>query len=159
QTTGLCDGKGACSSTRGTECQAPSCASGGTTLVNARQCDDSGTCAASTTSPCLPYVCEGLACRTTFTSDTHCLSGYYCNLSTNKCETVAGQGQACKTSGQCPNGNCVDGFCCNSACTGGCMACSKAKKGYGNDGVCEAIQAGTDPNNECPKLAASTCSY
>jgi hypothetical protein len=36
-------------------------------------------------------------------------------------------GTACATSSQCASWFCVDGVCCDSACTGVCQACSAAK--------------------------------
>jgi MYXO-CTERM domain-containing protein len=44
--------------------------------------------------------------------------------------------------------SCVDGQCCNTACTGKCQACSAAKTG-GTDGVCGNIPSGSDPDGEC----------
>ncbi|MCA9644075.1 MAG: FG-GAP repeat protein, partial [Myxococcales bacterium] len=60
---------------------------------------------------------------------------------------------------ECTTGNCVDGVCCDLPCAGTCEACSAAKKGYGEDGVCEPIQAGLDPDEECPAdpTAANAC--
>lgn len=64
----------------------------------------------------------------------------------------------CTSPFDCPNGNCVDGFCCNSSCVGTCIACSHAKTG-GTDGLCLYIPVGTDPDNECPGACgwAGTC--
>lgn len=55
----------------------------------------------------------------------------------------------CTTDAQCTTGHCADGFCCDKACTGGCEACSNAKKGKGVDGVCEPVAADTDPKSAC----------
>ncbi|HRI69678.1 MAG TPA: hypothetical protein PK156_35860, partial [Polyangium sp.] len=60
---------------------------------------------------------------------------------------------ACTQPSDCPSGFCVDGVCCNSACTGLCRACSAAKKRNGSDGTCGYISNGLDPDNEC----AGTC--
>jgi hypothetical protein len=59
-------------------------------------------------------------------------------------------GTACTLGGECASGNCVDGFCCNTACAALCQACSAAKKGSGANGACGNIFAGGDPDNECP---------
>lgn len=56
-----------------------------------------------------------------------------------------GNGSACSLDSQCFNMHCVDGACCDSACTGRCQACA----GQGTDGTCGFIKAGTDPNDEC----------
>ena len=51
-------------------------------------------------------------------------------------------GLFCNDDVLCLSGFCVDNVCCASACEGACMACSKAIKGTGIDGVCEPV----DPN-------------
>ncbi len=55
-------------------------------------------------------------------------------------------GTACSVAHECASAFCVDGVCCDSACSGGltsdCLACSKAK-GAVTDGVCGAAVAGT----------------
>lgn len=56
----------------------------------------------------------------------------------------------CVNPSDCPSGFCVDGVCCNAACTGFCRACTAAKKGSGVDGTCGTIGVGLDPDNECP---------
>lgn len=55
--------------------------------------------------------------------------------------------QTCGLPADCPLGFCVDGFCCNTACTGDCEACSAAAKGGGVDGECGQVTEGT----ECKK--------
>ncbi|MBK9264682.1 MAG: hypothetical protein IPM54_33480 [Polyangiaceae bacterium] len=60
-----------------------------------------------------------------------------------------GNGLACKTGETCSSGSCVDGVCCDRPCDGLCEACSVSKKGQGTDGMCEAIAAGLDPDDEC----------
>ena len=56
---------------------------------------------------------------------------------------------ACKSNEQCSSENCVDNFCCDTACYEGCKACSAAKKGNGADGVCGLIANDLDPDEEC----------
>ncbi|HRI69801.1 MAG TPA: hypothetical protein PK156_36480, partial [Polyangium sp.] len=56
---------------------------------------------------------------------------------------------ACTANAQCLSNYCVDGVCCGNICMGSCQACSAAKKGSGQDGVCGAIKSATDPDNEC----------
>ncbi len=58
---------------------------------------------------------------------------------------------------ECASGFCVDGVCCDANCTGTCQACSAAKKGSGQDGVCDSITAGMDPDDECSPQAVATC--
>ena len=76
-----------------------------------------------------------------------CASGL-CAL--GKCGTSKQpDGEACVCDTACASGFCVDGVCCDSKCAEGCFACSAAKKGKGDDGTCEAIAAGLDPDGEC----------
>src|SRR6185437_12828353 len=67
-----------------------------------------------------------------------------------------GIGGGCTDNSGCASGFCVDGVCCESACTDLCMACASGKTGAAN-GLCKPISVGTDPDNECDQQAASTC--
>jgi hypothetical protein len=58
-------------------------------------------------------------------------------------------GEPCIGNSQCEHGHCVDDVCCNNACDGVCKACTGALTGH-DDGMCENIPAGEDPQNECP---------
>ncbi len=65
------------------------------------------------------------------------------------CVAPIPQGAAC-VAGQAPCEAglfCVDGFCCDSLCTGLCASCSAAISG-GADGSCDEIDD-ADPQNEC----------
>ena len=73
-----------------------------------------------------------------------------CNGS-GKC--VDANGQQCATNAECFSNICVDGVCCNNACSGLCSACSAAKNGALN-GTCSPITSGLDPDNECSGAAA-----
>ncbi|MDI1430434.1 hypothetical protein [Polyangium sorediatum] len=57
-------------------------------------------------------------------------------------------GQGCGGAGECVSMFCVDGACCNNACTGTCQACNVA----GSVGTCTNIPAGQDDN-----FPASAC--
>ena len=68
------------------------------------------------------------------------------------CGTTCAQGKQCSVNIDCTSGFCADGVCCNTACTGACVACTAAKKGSGSDGVCGSIpvnQPDTFPANIC----------
>jgi hypothetical protein len=107
---------------------------------------------------CLSGFCKTMVC-TACAHDADCASGNFCDLSNNggTCTPTKAVGMACGGSNECTGGNCVDGFCCNTACNGTCTACSNAKKGAGADGVCGNVVAGTDPNNQCPDQGAASC--
>ncbi len=84
-------------------------------------------------------------CATSCVSDADCDAGAFCNGS-NECEARGAQGDACVTTGQCQAGlQCVDGVCCTSSCTAGCMACNVP----GSEGTCSFIPSGQDPAGEC----------
>jgi hypothetical protein len=65
--------------------------------------------------------------------------------------------QPCQGGGECKSLRCADGVCCDTACDGVCEACTAAKKGSGQDGVCGLVPSGDDPDNECPADDKSTC--
>jgi hypothetical protein len=83
-------------------------------------------------------------------------SGYVAN---SELYSLDADGTSCSSSAAflCQSGFCIDGVCCNNACTGTCSACSKARKGTGTDGACGPISAGLDPDNECTDLGAASC--
>lgn len=68
-----------------------------------------------------------------------------------------GQGAACNDSSECGTaGGCVDGRCCDTTCTSGCMACNLS----GKEGVCSPVAAGSAPtagHTDCGPDAQSTC--
>jgi len=86
---------------------------------------------------------------TTCTSNINCPLGYTC--AAGVCRKV--RGQTCSGATECASGFCSDGFCCESSCGGACEKCNQT----GRLGFCEAVSAGTDPDNECSAEAASTC--
>lgn len=108
------------------------CAAGGqcrpiASREDAGRCDDAnfgGDCAAP------PCVCDG----------------------GGKC--ASGGGVACASGANCPASQwCVDGVCCNTECTGHCMACAASKTGS-SSGLCAPVANGADPENECAGGAA-----
>src|SRR5262249_6282043 len=73
------------------------------------------------------------------------------------CAADQANGATCTGDAQCANGHCIDGYCCDQLCNAPCMACSNAKKGYGNNGVCQDVAAGADPDNDCTADAQNSC--
>jgi hypothetical protein len=67
-----------------------------------------------------------------------------------------GLGVACACDDECGSGFCADGVCCNTACTGSCVACNQP----GSPGECAAVPAGVpDPHRTCAQQAPETCGY
>jgi hypothetical protein len=154
---GFCNGQRACAKyDAATECVAASCASG--TQTNSSKCDGKGACPAATTQSCGQYICGANACKTACTADADCISGDFCeNPGANGvCKAKLAVGSACSGNNQCTGNACVDGFCCNTPCSGECQACSAAKTG-GSNGTCAPVQAGQDPDNECADQGAASC--
>jgi len=83
-------------------------------------------------------------CLATISGDTNAHVGD-CNAYSTKvcCQACKTNGQTCLAGGECCSGNCVDGVCCNSSCTGTCQACNLA----GSVGTCTTRPA--DDNTEC----------
>jgi len=157
---GTCNGSGACTTwPNGTVCLAAACSS--TTMVVKQETCTGGVCTPQGTQDCTPYKCAGGACTSSCNMDTDCASGSdYCNAS-HQCTLRIATGTACMVGGsptQCQSGNCVDGFCCNTACNTQCQACSNALTG-GANGTCTSVTGGTvDPSGTCATLLPATCS-
>ena len=75
--------------------------------------------------------------------DSDCNSDKYCDTSQSPrvCVKKKAQGEACDLDKKCATGNCIDGFCCDSKCAGGCDTCSKAA-GASADGTCTVLAKG-----------------
>ncbi|MDI1433525.1 hypothetical protein [Polyangium sorediatum] len=140
-----CDGAGACKKENAATCDADAeCFSG--TCVDGVCCDTAcaGTCLACDLAAS-PGVCSFVASGQN--DDGTCdLADETCD-GAGACKTL--QGKLCGADAECLSDHCVDGVCCDDACTGICEACSAGKKGSGADGVCEPITLGTDPDMEC----------
>src|SRR5690606_37559817 len=54
-------------------------------------------------------------------------------------------GSTCSSGAECASGKCVDGYCCDTSCIGGCVACDVP----GLEGVCTAHAPATDPEGFC----------
>lgn len=102
---------------------------------------------------CAPYraAADGSACRESCAEDGDCWSGYVCR--DGQCRLPEGIGDSCASQADCSAGVCVDGRCCESSCTGACRACNLP----GREGLCTAVEAGTDPDEDCPAQQAETC--
>ncbi|MDB4970999.1 MAG: Flagellar hook-length control protein FliK [Myxococcales bacterium] len=150
QRDGSCDGGGACRKwALGTVCQAGTCNAGTNQATSDSTCNGSGTCTPGTTITCAPYVCkDATICWPTCTGNTQCSSGNFCNG--NSCGKKA-IGSICGSAADCQNGtdgnaHCVDGVCCDTACTGTCQYCALSA----TKGTCSLAPTTTDPRSVCP---------
>jgi hypothetical protein len=80
-------------------------------------------------------------------------SGADGTLATSDAAGKLGVGLACTQASQCERGFCVDGVCCETACTSMCTTCNLT----GNAGSCSPVPAGADPKDSCTQDSASTC--
>jgi len=78
-----------------------------------------------------------------------------CSAASSPGAGVGMKGDTCTCDNDCQSGFCVDGVCCNTACTGTCMACNV----QGSPGTCTFVPAGSAPHaaNQCPASNESTC--
>jgi Pretoxin HINT domain len=169
--TGTCGGSCSTSLTACTyptvSCRTQSCSNAIKTV--AASCNGAGACPAVSTTPCTTgFACNsgGTDCNTTCTGDSNCVSGYWCNTSTSTCTIKGGNGTMCSATDQCTSGLCVDGRCCNSACTGQCQACDTASAPgtctqvlgapHGSRGACAGSGACA---STCTNTSQTTCTF
>jgi hypothetical protein len=154
-TDGKCDGAGGCQKyADGTTCSQTTCQST-TTLKLEGKCSG-GACNAGTMA-CAPYMCTNDACAKTCNTDGECASGTYCSGPGGTCTAKKDNGEVCDPAkpNQCAFGHCVDGVCCDTACTGACVSCALPTK----VGTCTDVGAGApDPRAVCPDLSPAKCS-
>ena len=140
-----CDGAGACVYPGTTiACGAASCTNASLTR---HFCDGAGSCATDTlTCPNQLACASATSCNPSCASDGDCIAGYYCN---GGCHPQAAVGASCAFGDQCLSGNCVDGFCCMTACNGACQGCAASLTG-GTNGICKSVLDGkSDPRGAC----------
>ena len=134
---GTCDGmnQAACAYPAGNvSCHVADCANGMATLAAA--CDGKGACPQIKSVDCTPFACAGSVCGNACVDDNGCVGGNFCDKQNGVCIPKIGPGLGCKLGAQCQTGFCVDGVCCDSACTGQCAACNAG----GSVGKCTAIK-------------------
>jgi hypothetical protein len=104
---------------------------------------------------CAPYLCNGAAsnCPQQCSITTDCDSASYC-LS-GACVARRAKGATCSGMDECGSRFCVDGFCCNTNCSGSCDACNLLN----TRGTCTLIPAGSDGAPACsPYLCGTSAS-
>jgi hypothetical protein len=103
------------------------------------------------------FTCaSGTACRTKCTADNECTGGTVCDVAAGTCRAPGKlDGQACMAGTECSSGNCADGVCCDTACTGVCRSCVMTQTGRPN-GTCANVNAGVK-DTRCTVEAVGTC--
>jgi hypothetical protein len=149
-TTGACDGFGVCAKYAAeTQCLPPSCT--GSRRNTPGTCDGNGTCQPQGVQNCSPFRCVTDACNKTCVTDNDCDTGHVCVK--GLCGPKS-NGQSCSTATECQSAHCVDGVCCDTACTGACRSCALASA----PGKCTSIPVGnTDPRGLCTDMTAASC--
>lgn len=105
-------------------------------------CNASSDCADS--EACINNICERYDEFCSVSTD--CEPGWYCAEGT--CTAQTPLGQQCAQNDVCESGFCVEGHCCNAACSDDCESCLGGNTGELN-GSCAPITAGQDPNDIC----------
>ncbi len=147
---GTCDGKGACRKyVKGTECKTGTCDGDG--IAGALACDGKGACVEPAFTACAPYTCDKSKnrCATRCTTNAQCASEQQC--AGGKCGRSS-NGAVCEDGSDCASGFCVDGVCCNVACSGPCVSCNQT----GSVGHCQYVSIGL-PDSDCNGQDRTTC--
>lgn len=117
---------------------------------------------------CNNGVCNDMAMCVECLVDADCNMGETCDVGTNTCVSCTDgvkngdetgidcggavckkcDGDVCAMGTDCSSTNCVDGYCCDTACTGTCKACNVA----GNLGTCSNVAVNQEDMN-----AMTTC--
>ena len=146
----VCDGNGMCMLALGQVClNHPECASG--------LCIDGNCCDQACTGACKACNLPGTAGTCTFISagqadpngSPACMGGSACDGS-GGCKKA--NGQTCSIATECAAGFCVDGVCCDKACTTACMACNLTA----TKGTCSYLASGSKDTNSTPPCAGTS---
>ncbi len=139
-------------------CQAGFCDAGGGEGSGFRA---AGSCASgpgggcsSTCQSCEPYMAQSeSACRESCASSDDCWPSHECTG--GQCRVPEGIGEPCSDQADCSAGICVDGYCCENACTGLCWACNLPDR----KGFCTPAIQGSDPDEDCAAEPAESCGF
>jgi Kelch motif len=99
--------------------------------------------------------CSAGSCAEHCSASSPCEAGYFCS-SDGKCQISKKIGDRCSADGQCAGMPCVDGVCCESACSGSCEACNQTDL----PGLCRPLPEGEAPrkgHTSCPAAHDSAC--
>ena len=105
---------------------------------------------------CVSSFCDGGRCKPC-ANNFDCPTDDYCNQQ-GVCLPLRQVGDACFLDEECASDHCPpqDGLCCDTACDLTCESCQASKTG-GEDGTCELIADGEDPDNECSAQPPLSC--
>jgi hypothetical protein len=117
-----------------TACRAASCTANVATM--AATCNGSGRCPAPQQISCGTLGCSGTRCAGSCTTDANCATDQFCMAGI--CAPLLVIGQPCSSGAQCLTTYCVDGVCCDRACSGQCEACDVVTR----PGLCSAVTSG-----------------
>lgn len=166
---GLCDGRGACALWQNVVCKAGSCDPLTNKATGDSKCDGAGNCVTPNAIVCDPFLCDSqnLACQSTCTGTGSGQCKPPATCTGGSCGTKA-NGSTCTSGPQCTSGNCIDGVCCDTTCTGKCQACdlpatlgacSPVTSGqpHGTRGNCAGF--GTSCSGVCASGNTASCSF
>lgn len=154
----VCDGAGACKVADGQPCSTGDDCGGG-------QCFDGVCCSSSCAATCMSCALPGHAgtCWPVPAAQADADAASPCAAPENTCDGSGlckkTDGQSCGGGGDCLNGNCVEGVCCDTACDGACDVCFTGKCAVadpsypGNPSCLPAVCNGIDTS--CPTTCAS----
>lgn len=126
-------------------------ASSGIQCNETRFCDGAGTCVGCLTNgDCQGTnpTCENNEC---ISCSDGIKNGSEINIDCGGSTCAAcGPGTPCSSATDCLDNNCIDGFCCDTSCTGICRACNQA----GKEGTCSVLPKGTEDPGKCDNKKA-----
>ena len=149
---GACNGGGTCQLGLpiGAQCAPGVCSNGMVTAPST--CSNSNMCSKSVPESCTQ--CNGTMCMKGCTQDSGCPADQYCEVML--CAAKLPQGAPCSSPALCALDFCVDGVCCDSACSAGpCVACTKAQ-GASKDGACTLLNGAVPTGGSCDDQIACT---
>jgi len=133
-----------CNTDSGGDCNVAGCRECGGALV----CKDGYCCTSACTGSCQTCAKTPGTCTSVVNADDPdtCTGATSCS-SAGACKRNLGQ--SCSLGTDCASGFCVDGYCCNTACSGGCDECSSSP------GTCKIVAQGSGGTS--PACGAYVC--
>lgn len=156
-TTYACNGAGTCKP-KSTQCYPFKCDTTNNVCKVAcaeatqlQDCVDGSFCSNGT---CVGQLPNGSPC----TGGPQCETGFCANVGEGVLEgEETGEGGAGAGGAANDSGADSPGVCCNADCGATCYGCKASIKGFGSDGICEAVRNNTDPANDCEPAVGDVC--